>query len=41
MCMFIDRMRLLAIRCYAKAQLTLSVEYLREQLYFDKPEDVV
>jgi hypothetical protein len=34
-------MRVAAVRSFAKSQLNLPLEYLRDLLYFDKLEDVI
>jgi hypothetical protein len=38
---FSDKMRVAAVRSFAKSQLNLPLEYLRDLLYFDKLEDVI
>ena len=38
--MFIDRMRLLAVRVFAKAQLNLPLDYLQELLFMDDGKSV-
>ena len=39
--LFIDRMRLLAVRTFAKAQLNLPADYLRDLLFFDDAQTLL
>ena len=39
--LFVNRMRVLAVRTFAKAQINLPVSYLRELLFFDSAQAVL